>query len=234
MWSRIRSLLFENIGLKIASLLLALLLYGHVVTDQEREEIVPVPVRLAGLSDTLATSGEFPHRINVRVRGKWRDLIRLSLAQRPLAVDLADVSPGQFRTTLTADDVQRRAIPAELAKGVVVSEVLDPRTIDIRVESRSVKRVRVVPRVVGAPAAGYHVDGEPRAMPDSATVTGPASEVAGIDSLLTLAVDITGERAKILRQVDLVLEPGGVSIEPRRCLVTVLLARVPGPEGPGR
>ena len=37
MWGRIRSIIFENLGLKIASLLLAFLLYAHVVTDQERE-----------------------------------------------------------------------------------------------------------------------------------------------------------------------------------------------------
>jgi hypothetical protein len=234
MWARIRGILFGNLGLKLASVLLALLLYGHVVTDQEREETVPIPVRLSGLADSLATSGELPQRVNVRVRGKWRDLIRLSLTQRGLPVDLAEVPPGQFRATITTEDVQRRAIPAELAKAVIVAEVLDPRTIDIRVESRTAKRVRVAPRVVGTPAPGYRRDGEARATPDSATVRGPASVVAGIDSLPTLAVDITGERARIQRQVDLVLEPGGLEIEPRRCLVTVPLAREGTPEGGGR
>jgi len=31
MWNRVRAILFENLGLKLASLLLALLLYAHVV-----------------------------------------------------------------------------------------------------------------------------------------------------------------------------------------------------------
>jgi hypothetical protein len=234
MWSRIRPILLGNLGLKLASLLLALLLYGHVVTDQEREETVPIPVRVSGLPDSLATSGDLPQRINARVRGKWRDLIRLSLTPHGLPLDLAGVEPGQFRATITAEDVQRRAIPAELAKGVLVSEVLDPRTVDVRVEPRVEKRVRVVPRVVGSPAAGYRLDGEAAATPDSVTVSGPASVLAGIDSLVTLAVDIAGERAKIQRQVDLVLEPGGLSADPRRCLVVVPLAREGTPEGGGR
>jgi YbbR domain-containing protein len=225
-WSRVRAILIENLGLKIASLLLALLLYGHVVTDQERESSVAIPVRLTGLADSLATSGDVPARITAKVRGKWRDLIRLGLAHPGLPVDLAEVGQGQFRTTISVEDVQRRAIPAEFAKAVTVTEVLDPRSIDVRVEPRLTRMVRIVPRVTGEPAAGYRADGDPEAAPDSARVTGPASVVRGLDSLLTLPVDIAGERARIQRQVDVVLEPGGVTLEPRRCLVTVVLVRV--------
>jgi hypothetical protein len=224
-WTRIRAILVENMGLKIASLFLALLLYGHVVTDQERESSVAIPLRLTGLADSLATSGELPARITAKVRGKWRDLIRLGLAHPGLPVDMAEVAPGQFRTTISVEDVQRRAIPAEFAKAVTVTEVLDPRSIDVRVEPRITRMVRIVPRVLGEPAPGYRVDGDPRAVPDSVRVSGPASVVGGLDSLLTLPVDIAGERARIQRQVDVVLEPGGVAFEPRRCLVTVLFVR---------
>ena len=234
MWSRIRSILFGNLGLKLASLLLALLLYGHVVTDQEREETISIPVRLAGLDDSLATSGDLPRQVNARVRGKWRDLIRLSLTQHGLPLDVAGVSPGQFRATITADDVQERAIPPELAKGIVVTEVLDPRTVDVRVEPRVSKRVRVVPRVVGDPAPGYRQGGRLVVEPDSVTVSGAASLVAGIDSLVTLVVDIEGEREKIQHPVDLVLELGGLTAEPGRCVVTVPLVRERSSGGGGR
>ncbi|HEY7728067.1 MAG TPA: YbbR-like domain-containing protein [Candidatus Eisenbacteria bacterium] len=225
MWSRIRAILFENLGLKFASLVLALLLYGHVLTDQEREETISVPVRLAGLADSLATSGEAPQQVNARVRGKWRDLIRLSLSHPSLPLDLAAVESGQFRAMITAEDVQRRAVPPELSKAVTVNEVLDPRSVDVRVEPRVARRVRVVPRIVGEPGDGYRIAGTPEAEPDSVRVTGAESVVAGIDSLSTLAVDITGERAKIQRQVDVVVEPGGITIEPARCLVIVPLER---------
>lgn len=234
MWSRIRSILFGNIGLKLASLVLALLIYGHVVTDQEREETVAIPVRLAGLADSLATSGEYPQRVNARVRGKWRDLIRLSLSHPSLPLDLAAVTTGQFRTMITAEDVQRRAVPAELAKALVVNEVLDPRTVDVRVEPRVEKAVRVAPRIIGEPAPGFRVSGLPEAEPESVRVAGAASVVAGIDSLPTLAVDITGERARIQRQVDVLLGPDGTTVEPGRCLVTVTLERGESPGAGGR
>jgi hypothetical protein len=225
MWARIRSILFENLGLKLASLVLALLLFGHVLTDQEREETIPIPVQLSGLADSLATSGEYPQRINARVRGKWRDLIRLALSHPTLSLDLAAVTSGQFRTMITAEDVQRRAVPAGLSKAVTVNEVLDPRTVDVRVEPRVEKEVPVWPRVVGDPADGYHVRGAPVADPESVRVAGAASVVTGIDSLATLAVDITGERARIQRQVDVVREGDRLTVEPARCLVTVEIER---------
>src|SRR3990172_3395398 len=106
MWKRIRSILFENLGLKIASLLLAFLLYAHVVTDQERESVVNVSISVVGLADTLTATGELPQRVQIKVRGKWKDLIRLDLTHPALSLDLAASEPGPFRTSITGEDVQ--------------------------------------------------------------------------------------------------------------------------------
>jgi len=89
MWQRIRGILFDNLALKLASLLLALLLYAHVVTDQEREAVVQIPIAAVGLADTLSSVGELPPRVAVKVRGKWKDLIRLDLTRPFLSIDLA-------------------------------------------------------------------------------------------------------------------------------------------------
>jgi len=225
MWARIRDYLLRNLGLKIASLLLALLFYAHVVTDQQRESRISVGVSLTGLADTLAIVGNPPPKVAVKVRGKWKDLIRLELTNTALSIDLAGAAPGRFQRTISVEDVRDRAIPAELSKSLDVTEVLDPRTVDIAIEPRRAKAVLVVPRVVGSPPSGYEIAGPAEVEPDSARVTGPASTVAELDTLYTLAVDITGEREKIQRQVPLDLGPAGLAVEPRRFLVTIRLAR---------
>src|SRR6266850_5773366 len=174
MWSRLRRILFENFGLKLASLLLASLIYAHVVTDQERELLMPISVTLVGLPDTLVSTGELPPRIGVKIRGKWKDLIRLGLTRPYLAIDLADVSPGPFRTSITAEDVRSRAIPAELSKLLTVTEVAEPRIVDLAIEPKASKRVMVTVRVVGSPPRGYRVLGPARVTPDSVRVEGSA------------------------------------------------------------
>lgn len=225
MWPRVRDILLQNMGLKIASLILALLLYAHVVTDQQREETIAIPVALVGLPDTLAVLGRPPETVGVTVRGKWRDLIRLGLTRPRLSIDLATATPGPFLKAITPEDVRERAIPAELTKVVMVTEIGEPRTVDLAIEPKAAKRVPLRARLVGEPPPGYVAEKEADVEPDSARIEGAVSLVARTDTLFTLPVDIAGEREKIQRQVplDLGLEP--LTADPRRCLVTVRIAR---------
>jgi YbbR domain-containing protein len=225
MASRLREILFGNLGLKISSLVLALLLYAHVVTEQPRDSVVPIPLTLTGLPDSLVVTGRPPERVSVKIRGKWKDLIRLGLTSLYLPVDLAHARPGPFRTAITADDIAAKAIPPELTKLVLVNEVLEPRTVEVMIEPRRVKRVRVAPVLEGEPAAGYRVEGVVAVAPESVRVAGARSVVAPIESLRTLPIDIAGEREKIQRQIE--VDPGALllSVEPRRCLVTVRIVR---------
>ena len=225
MWARIKDLLLHNLGLKLASLLLALLLYAHVVTDQQRESRLTIPLALTGLPDSLAVSGYVPSRVTVDVRGKWKDLIRLGLIGRQLTVDLAGVSPGRFQKSISADDVRERAIPAELAKAVDVTDVIEPRTVDVLVEAKRRRSVPLLARLVGAPADGYELVGDPELEPDSAVVAGPQSVVENLDTLRTLPVDIAGERERIQRQVQLDTGASPIVVQPRRVLVTLRIAR---------
>jgi YbbR domain-containing protein len=225
MWARIRDYLLRNLGLKLASLLLALLFYAHVVTDQQRESRITVGVSLTGLADTLSIVGNPPPKVAVKVRGKWKDLIRLGLTNTSISIDLAGASPGRFQRSISVEDVRERAIPAELSRSLDVTEVMEPRTVNITIEPKRAKAVLVAPRVVGSPTAGYEITGSVEVEPDSARVTGAASTVAGLDTLYTLPVDITGEREKIQRQVPLDLGATGLAVEPRRFLVTIRLAR---------
>jgi YbbR domain-containing protein len=225
MWERVRDILFENLGLKAASLLLAFLLYAHVVTEQEREQVVQIPIAAVGLADTLTSVGELPKRVAVHVRGKWKDLIRLNLTRPFLTVDLAAAKPGMFRTSITADDVSRRAIPPELSRLITVTEVQDPRTVDLTIEPKITRSLPIRARVVGTPAPGYVLERSPAVDPESVRVMGPARLVQQIDTLYTVAVDITGEREKIQRQVALAMPANVANLETRRCVVTIRLAR---------
>ncbi|HET9252305.1 MAG TPA: CdaR family protein [Candidatus Eisenbacteria bacterium] len=226
MWTRIREILLHNLGLKLASLVLALLLYAHVVTEEQRESRVVMPVVLTGLPESLAVVGRPPARVTVNVRGKWKDLIRLGLTGRQLSVDLASVTAGRYQRSLSVDDVRQLAIPAELSKLVEVTEVIEPRSIDVGIEPRRGKTVAVKARIVGAPPQGYAARGPAQVDPDTAWVTGPASVVSGLDTLFTLPVDIGGERERIHRQVPLDAGSNLLAVQPRRCIVTLRITRV--------
>ena len=46
--------MFDNLGLKAFALLLAVLLYLHVLTDRTSEKVVYFPLEVEGLPDSLA------------------------------------------------------------------------------------------------------------------------------------------------------------------------------------
>jgi YbbR domain-containing protein len=225
MWPRIREILFGNLGLKLASLFLATLLYAHVVTEQPQERVFQFPVTTTGLPDTLAFRGRPPERIGVKLRGSGKDLIRLGLTSPYLAIDLAKAAPGPFSATISIEDVKERALPPELSKVVAVTEVLEPRTVSLTIERKASKRVWVRARLTGTPPHGLRLQGPATAIPDSALVEGPASAIDSLESLDTLPVDIAQERERIQRQVE--IDPGPVSlrIEPRRVTVSARLVK---------
>ncbi len=221
----VRSLFFDNVGLKLASFVLALLLYAHVVTEQPKEQLLRIPVTCSGLADSLAILGKPPTEVDVKFRGKWKDLIRLQLSNTLLSIDLEGVGPGPFAHAITKDEVADRALPPELAKVLEVTEIAEPSRMEVVVEPRARKRVFVRPNVVGEPAPGWRLEPPAAADPDSVVVSGPRSVVEATDTLLTLPVDITEEREKIQRQVS--VDPGNAPLvpEPRRVLVTLRLVR---------
>ncbi|HEU4723699.1 MAG TPA: YbbR-like domain-containing protein [Candidatus Eisenbacteria bacterium] len=222
----IRSLFFDNIGLKLASFFLALLLYAHVVTEQQRESTLQVAVGLSGLADTLAIRGAAPAHVDVTVRGKWKDLIRLGLSSPLLTLDLAGIGPGPYVEPITAEKVAERAFPPELAKLVEVTAIGDPGEVAFAIEPRAEKWVAVRARLAGAVAPGWRLAGAPEVRPESVQVSGPLSAVEAADTLDTLPVDITEEREKIQREVSVDTGTAPLIPEPRRIVVTLRLARV--------
>ena len=222
----LRSLFFDNIGLKLASFLLALLLYAHVVTEQQRESVLQVPVGLSGLSDTLAIRGKPPAHVDVTVRGKWKDLIRLGLSNPLLTLDLAGIGPGPYVEPITPEKVAERGFPPELAKLVEVTAIGDPGEVAFSIEPKAERWVAIRARLAGELAPGWRFAAVPEVSPDSVRVTGPRSAVDEADTLDTLPVDITEEREKIQREVSVDTGTAPLIPDPRRIVVTLRLERV--------
>lgn len=222
----LRSLFLDNIGLKLASFFLALLLYAHVVTEQQRESVVQVPLGLSGLADTLAIRGTPPGHLDVTVRGKWKDLIRLGLSNSLLSIDLTGIGPGPYIEAITPEKVAERAFQPELAKLVEVTAIGDPGEVAITIEPKAERWVAVRARMAGELAPGWRLAAAPEVKPESVLVTGPRSAVEAADTLNTLPVDITEEREKIQREVSVDTGTAPLIPEPRRIVVTLRLARV--------
>jgi hypothetical protein len=122
--------LARNLSIKIFALLLALAVYGHVQTEKEHIAEFRVPLRFAGLPETLTRRETTPRRASIRVRGKGKQLFKLKLQPPEVRVDLERARAGTVQRMLSPSDV---AFPTGIQ--AEVTEIIEPRMIEVVVDT---------------------------------------------------------------------------------------------------
>ncbi|HYM79805.1 MAG TPA: YbbR-like domain-containing protein [Candidatus Limnocylindria bacterium] len=187
--SLIRGLLFDNLGLKLVALLLAVVVYINVYTDRPATMIVSFPLQLTDLPDSLALAGEVPDAVQAELHGTGKQLIRLRLTEPPVKVSLAGVSVGRFERGLGVSD-----LPLPEGSDLQVERLVSPRTLELQVDRMLRRRLTVAPRLEGMPAAGTVWNGTVKLGPSTVLVSGPASEVSALDSARLEPASLAGRR----------------------------------------
>ena len=216
----IRDLLFENLGLKLAALLLALVVYLNVYTDRPADMIVSFPLEFEGLADSLAIAGPVPAVLQAELRGTGKQLLRLRVTEPPVKISLVGVQPGRFTRPLKVEDLP--IIPVE---GIEVERLVGPSALQLLIDRRLVRHLPVAGRVNGLPAQGFTWSGEVIAQPASLEVAGPAHALAGLDSVRLRPVTIGGKRDTVRAQETPEGLPEGCTVDPGVVKVLVPIRR---------
>jgi len=216
----LRGLLFDNLGLKLAALLLALLVYLNVYLDRPAETMVSFPIQVTELGDSLSLSGPVPSTVQAQVRGTGKQLLRLRVTEPPLKVSLAGIDVGRFERSVSVED-----LPLAGYEGVQVDRVIGPNTIDLHIERKVRRWLPAAPRVEGDAGSGTAWTGTALADPESVLVTGPRSAVARLDSVVLQPVRIGGRRDTLRAQVAPESLPDWCVMDPPLVKVTVPLVR---------
>jgi YbbR domain-containing protein len=120
----VREMLTHNLGLKVLSLFLAIVLWLFVAAGMETEIGLVLPVVFAHLSPDLAVVNRPPARIDVRLAGPRILLLKLKAERLPVLLDLQGVREGT--TVFPAVEMAIRA-----PEGVRVTRVT-PAAIEVR------------------------------------------------------------------------------------------------------
>ena len=122
--------LSRNLSIKIFALLLALAVYGHVQTEKEQEAELRVPLRFAGMPETLARRDAAPRRVAIRLRGKGKQMLKLKLQPPEVRLDMQGVRAGTVQRMLSPTDV---ALPRGTQAEVI--EIIEPRMVEVIVDT---------------------------------------------------------------------------------------------------
>ena len=169
----------ENWGTKILAFLLALLVF--IATRDEITRTFTIPLRVLDDPQRVLLTTP-PEAVELRVRGAWANVNRLSAVQLGSAtLDLREARPGP----MVLD-------PASIVmpEGVVL-DTLEYDAVDLRFDAIVDRALRIVPNVVGEFDPDYKL-ASMRVEPNSWTVRAPASELEGLTELSTEPVSISG------------------------------------------
>ncbi len=219
----LRGILFENLGLKLVALLLALAVYLNVYTDRPADMILSFPLQLEGLDDSLAIAGSVPGVIQAELRATGKQLLRLRLTEPPLKISMVGVTPGRFSRTIRVED-----LPLPPGEAIEVERLVGPTALQVMVERRRVRMLPVAARVEAFPAPGYLWTGEVIVRPAVLEVSGPRSAVADLDSVRLRPVSIAGRRDTVRAQATPDGLPEGCVADPGVVRVLVPLKRGEG------
>lgn len=175
--------LFDNLGLKLASLGLAFALWMVVAGEQRDERTLNAPLALAPLpknTTLLNVSGDF---VTVQVRGPKSLISGLSPDEVDVNLDLSTLKEGENLVAVKADQV-------DVPRGVEVVQI-SPKSVRLVLESVTERTVRVAARVEGNPADGYYLK-RASTHPDRVRLVGPRSEVNRLETIYTSAVNVEG------------------------------------------
>jgi YbbR domain-containing protein len=213
-------MLTENWALKLLALVFACILWFFVTGEQKLERSYAVPLELKNMPTGMMVANDIPSMIDVRISGPRTRLMNLQLQDIGIAVNLKDLEPGL--TTLKRLE-ERLNLP-----GPLKVTRLSPSYIDVKLERVVSKNVLVKPQLSGKPAAGYRL-ATVRIEPQKVLIEGAESEVAGLDSVATEAVDIAGARETRREKVSLSY-PGHYSILKDQVAVEVEIVIEPTPK----
>lgn len=174
----------ENIGIKIFSLVVSLVLFASVRGSGDAQRVISVEVAIippASASRRILLT-DLPDTVRVTLSGRTALLNRLSREPLPpVQVDLRDTSRHFY--AFNADSF---TLPA----GVTAVQI-SPASIDLEWANREDKRVPVVPFLSGRVTIdGYEVRRPLHVDPSTVVVSGPASEIGRIQQVQTEPIEV--------------------------------------------
>jgi YbbR domain-containing protein len=187
--------LSRNWELKLLAVVVAVALWFLVVSGEKGEVAVAAPIEYLNVPAGLALGGGAPTTVSVQLRGLRTVLSAISDTDVRAAVNLAGVGVGDTMARIEPENIK-------VPRGVTIARVT-PARVHVRVERLETAWVRVLPRVVGAPARGFKVAAV-RAEPAVVQVQGPGEELPRWSEVATAPFDVSGARKSLSRTLGLV------------------------------
>ena len=191
----IKDFFTTNIWLKLTSLVLAILLWFFVILSGRSDVTIDIPVNFINLPPKLEIV-DFPQTVSISIEGQERMFKDLKKININAVIDLSEAKTGKSFFTMTRDNI-------ELPKMLTIRNI-DPETVSLKIEDQLIKKVDIIPDIVGTPEKGFAIV-EVISSPDSFIIEGPKSLIRKIRRVKTEPIDINGINSDLTYKANLIL-----------------------------
>jgi YbbR domain-containing protein len=184
----------RNRLLKLLSLLLAIALWFAVSGEERTETTLNMALEMINLRPNLMVTSEVPPTIQVRVVGPRSIVNSLSQTRQTETLDLAGYKDGRHTFYLGPNSF---ALP----RGVQVVRI-QPNPINLTLAATMTQTLPIKPILENNPPEGYEVI-RATTKPPQVTVKGPYPELAELNFLPTLPIDLSHLKENTIIATDL-------------------------------
>jgi len=196
----LRSAMFDNVGLKFLSMVLAVTVFLLVNTDKDREITARVGVSYTLPEDKVLVSDRVDE-VRITIKGAWRRLRKFDEREIDrINLDLRRASSGEI--AISNDMIH-------LPSGVTVTSI-NPRSVHITFDKRVDKVVEVTPAITGRPQHGYVV-AEVKPVPATVKLRGAEGTLVALSAIRTREVSLEGRTDSFTAETEIVT-PEGVEV----------------------
>jgi hypothetical protein len=212
-----------NVGVKLLSLALALVLWSFVRGSKPIEREQQIPVEYVNLPDSLLFLEPPPRLMRVLVSAPAQEmLLRLQFMRDVAArIDLAEASATTDRVIPSPADIGD--LKNEHAS---VVRILSPTVIPLRLARRGERQLPVRLVLRGGDKRGYCLADSPLVVPASVVCTGPEAMLRALEAIQTQPLELAARRGQSTAALDLDLVPKGLACVPERVTVTYTSERL--------
>jgi YbbR domain-containing protein len=220
---RLAARLRHNLGIKILSVVLALLLWSFVHGLQVVQREIRVPIHYVNLPDSLMLFNSPPQSMRVLVSGRTSELfLRMRFVREVEAiVDLSAARAPLYRIVPSVSQVTSPSNPR-----VNLVRVLEPQVVDLRIVRRVERQVPVRVVLDGTVPEGYAMVDSPSVQPPVVLCTGPDFMVEKLKAISTVPITLQRRDGSFTERVPLFHDSERLRVTPDEVLVEVPMARM--------
>lgn len=202
---------FKNLGVKLAALLLATLLWFHVATEKTIQYNISLPIKQVDLSNDLVLTDPPGEEIEVLVSASGKRLLRSDWKKAGLKLTLSRTISGRFKA-----DLNNTNISLIKSDGLELLEVIAPRELTLSSDRLMEAELPVKSNITITPDEGFVLSRVNTIIPKTVKVIGPRRYIMNLDSIETNEESYKGIRNDLKLNIPLVYpdETYGLTIAP--------------------